>query len=156
MADPDLQLGGGGGVGGFRSRCLSSLKNHTSGGKVVWFPFFTPVTYRGIAKHTVTILFLPNLITRFWKRISAIHQICWRRFIWISLFQDLRLWGGRESERHAKSWRGEKQEKEGESPCSPQFPSVLFSSRSLEQATFEWAHCNISSTDTNWVRHLIA
>ena len=42
-----------------------------------------------------------------------------------SLFQALRWWGRRESERHVKSWRGWK--KEGRRPSSPQFPPVLFS-----------------------------
>ena len=42
-----------------------------------------------------------------------------------SLFQALRWWGRRESERHVKSWRGCK--KEERRPSSPQFPPVLFS-----------------------------
>ena len=48
-----------------------------------------------------------------------------------SLFQALRQWGRRKRKRHANSWRGEKEEKDGRetppslSPC--QFPPVLFS-----------------------------
>ena len=51
-------------------------------------PFFPPVTYRGIAKHTVKILFLPNLIIL--------------------------------------------------------VPYISY----VEDVSFEWAHCNISSTES--------
>ena len=55
-----------------------------------------------------------------------------------SLFQALRQWGRRKSERHAKSWRGGKKEKGKDSrpPPLPSFLPFLFlcSSRFLNSA----------------------